>query len=273
MHALLVPTKETFEGSAHLTAEHAALGFIAVRVLHQCSVRGPMACSDFSEPLTTLLGPLYPTPAPVFVICVTFGGMGVWLWWCLTALGSAAPMPCGSPTLYCPSGGAAPLVAGLGFYTDGGTPTQRSVRMQCAPGQYCPGDGMSYDCPPGTYGSTPGLNHFSCSGPCGDGVQCDAHTTSPSGLPCQAGQYCVQGLSMACPPGTFSATVGATNSSACIQCTAGRFSNATGATSNATCESCSAYEGSDPGATTCWPGIMGVCSIPYCVCLSCRLAM
>lgn len=54
--------------------------------------------------------------------------------------GTAAPVPCGNDTVYCPPGSKEPLLAGPGLFTDG-APGGRSTVELCGPGTYCPGDG------------------------------------------------------------------------------------------------------------------------------------
>jgi hypothetical protein len=61
---------------------------------------------------------------------------------------SAAPAPCGNDSVYCPSGSSVPLPVGPGYYSTGFVGA-RSSRAQCPAGQFCPGDGLAYDCPAG----------------------------------------------------------------------------------------------------------------------------
>lgn len=61
---------------------------------------------------------------------------------------SAVPTNCGNDSVYCPSGSSAPLPVGPGYYSTG-VAGARSARVQCSAGQYCPGDGLAYDCPAG----------------------------------------------------------------------------------------------------------------------------
>ena len=44
---------------------------------------------------------------------------------------------------------------------------------------------------------------------------------------------------------------------ACLLCPAGTYNPTTGATSIDACLGCPEYEGSDPGADVCWPGVRG----------------
>lgn len=56
--------------------------------------------------------------------------------------------------------------------TLGGTPLTRSRAEPCPPGFFCPGDGISHDCPAGRYGSDSGLSDSDCSGPCTAAFYC-----------------------------------------------------------------------------------------------------
>jgi hypothetical protein len=60
------------------------------------------------------------------------------------------PLGCGgcAPCRYCPAGSALPIAAGLGYMTVG-VAGGRTARTLCPQGQYCPGDGLAYDCPAG----------------------------------------------------------------------------------------------------------------------------
>ncbi len=174
--------------------------------------------------------------------------------------GSAAATPCGDDTMYCPSGSTAPMTAEPGYYTEGAV-GNRVARVQCDPGLFCPGDGHAHPCPAGRYGDTPGLTNASCSGVCAGGVLCAAQTASAAGQVCPSGHYCVAGLAYACPSGTYNPTPGAVNVSQCLLCPAGTFNAGTGSSLEAECLPCPAKEGSTPGATACWPGVLG--ASPY----------
>jgi hypothetical protein len=170
--------------------------------------------------------------------------------------GSGAATPCGNDTVYCPAGSVAPVTAGQGYFTEG-TVGSRVGRVLCDPGYFCPGDGRAYACPAGRYGDTPGLTNATCSGVCADGLLCALHTASAAGQACPTGQYCAAGLAHACPSGTYNPTPGAVNASQCLLCPAGTFNAGTGSSSEAECLPCPEHEGSLPGATACWPGVMG----------------
>jgi hypothetical protein len=167
-----------------------------------------------------------------------------------------SPSLCGPSDVYCPMGIGQPLVVGEGYYSVGIVGMRSDVAL-CAAGSYCPGDGLSYLCPVGTFGDMDGQTNSSCSGDCQDGVVCDAGSTSPLGRPCPVGQYCVSGVAYPCPSGTYNNRVGASNSSECTACPPGRFNNRTGAWDAAMCLLCPTLEGSDAGASACWPGLLG----------------
>jgi hypothetical protein len=170
--------------------------------------------------------------------------------------GSAAPLPCGSASVYCVAGSAAPAVAGEGYYTVG-SPGARVDRVLCEPGFFCPGDGLRLPCPASRYGSTSGLTHSNCSGGCDDGGLCLEGATSPAGEPCPLGSYCHQGTAFLCPAGTYNPNRGAADVSQCLACPSNTYNADSGSVSLAQCGRCPAFEGSDVGAVTCWPGIMG----------------
>ncbi len=175
-------------------------------------------------------------------------------WYC--PVGSAHATPCGGDTVYCPAGCAAPVPAGPGHRTQGPA-GNRVSRSPCAPGLYCPGDGLAHPCPPGRYGDAPGLTNATCSAVCGDGVLCPAQTASPAGQACPAGQYCLAGVGYPCPAGTYNPTTGASHVRQCVLCPAGTYRADAGSTSEAECLPCPPQEGSNPGASECWPGVLG----------------
>jgi hypothetical protein len=160
-----------------------------------------------------------------------------------------------------PTVNAAP--AGPGFYVSG-FPGSRSARAECDLGTYCDGSGVAQACPAGRYGSTAGLTNSSCSGLCADGVLCLRQTSSASGQPCPVGQFCLTGIALACPAGTYNPSTGATNASWCVPCPAGTFNAQNGSSSLAECVACPDREGSNPGAIACWPGILGKGSLKSC---------
>jgi hypothetical protein len=171
-------------------------------------------------------------------------------------VGTASPLACGNDTVYCPAAAPLPLRVEPGYYTQG-TPGARFAASLCSRGHYCPGDGRPYSCPAGRYGDMPGLSGAGCSGACADGVYCPAQTTLATGLPCPTGQYCLQGLPHACPSGTYNPVTGAESVAQCRPCPAGTFNAGNGSTLLEECWPCPANEGSGPGASACWPGIMG----------------
>jgi hypothetical protein len=172
---------------------------------------------------------------------------------------AAAPVACGSDSVYCPAGVSAPLPIAPGNLSVG-APGARSGSAPCPAGLYCPGDGRGYSCPAGRYGAVQGLSTSACSGACADGVLCANQTTSAAGVPCPQGQYCVAGLAFPCPPGTYNpSTGGGSVGAACEVCPAGRYNPSNGSTSALECAPCDVREWSAAGSSACWPGILGVC--------------
>jgi hypothetical protein len=148
------------------------------------------------------------------------------------------------------------MPVGLGYFASG-IEGSRSARTQCEPGSYCDGSGIARPCPAGRYGNISGLTNDSCSGGCADGELCLQQTSSAGGQSCPTGSYCLAGMALPCPSGTYNAVSGATNASWCLPCPAGTFNVQTGSSSEAECMACPDHEGSDRGATACWPGILG----------------
>ncbi len=173
-------------------------------------------------------------------------------------VGTASPMKCGGDEFYCPPGAVEPVMAGVGNYTLG-LLGARTAAATCPPGYFCQGNGQASPCPPGRYGATSGLVNDSCSGGCDDGVLCLGGATAASGQACPVGHFCTAGLAHPCPRGTFNPSAGAAYVDDCVSCPAGTYNANTGAWSDASCTACPQYEGSDMGASACWPGIMGAC--------------
>lgn len=118
----------------------------------------------------------------------------------------------------------------------------------CPVGFFCPqGSAQPQACPAGTFGAARGLNSSaSCAtcppasycvdgnvtAPCAAGFVCGSGSTTPTpggskgtspNYICPRGFYCPEGSSAesACPPGTFSAALGATSAAACGPCPPG----------------------------------------------------
>ena len=102
-----------------------------------------------------------------------------------------------------------------------------------------------------------GLSSTTCSGACGDGVVCNEGSVSESGSPCPAGAYCVAGVEVLCPVGRYGSHPGASDASSCVACPADTYNSDTGKSSLSWCYQCAEFEGSTPGSSRCWPGIMG----------------
>eukprot|EP00752_Nemacystus_decipiens_P010517 g9365.t1 len=146
-------------------------------------------------------------------------------WYCPEGSVSANQIPCGAVHLYCPVGSAAPIFVAAGYYTTASAlsafsntthasssgaaavPAEympdddrgalfRSGVAVCPAGWYCTGDGAGSECPPGTYGSEPGLSDPACSGVCAAGFYCGAGATTPTESVCGgSGLYCPVGSS------------------------------------------------------------------------------
>jgi hypothetical protein len=108
------------------------------------------------------------------------------------------------------------------------------------------------------YGATSGLSQATCSGRCSDGVLCEPQSTSPTGVPCPPGYVCQQGIAFPCPSGTYNPVPGGVNATtSCVPCPANTFGARNGSSSLASCQPCAPFEGSDGGASSCWPGVLG----------------
>jgi hypothetical protein len=171
-------------------------------------------------------------------------------------IGTASPLMCGGDDVFCPAGASEPVRAPAGQFTEG-PPGARTVATVCSIGYYCPGDGLAFQCPAGRYGNASGLLNDSCSGVCGDGTLCRAGTATAYGQPCPVGHYCLRGLALPCPSGTYGPVEGAAGIGQCEPCRAGAYNPRNGSSSDLDCLPCPEFEGSDAGAAACWPGIMG----------------
>ena len=78
------------------------------------------------------------------------------------------PSLCGLDQFYCPEGSNSPSRIDPGFYATGAI-SIRSDQSVCEIGNYCPGNGSMYACPPGRYGGEQGLSSSMCSSSCNDG--------------------------------------------------------------------------------------------------------
>ncbi|CAN0423186.1 unnamed protein product, partial [Hapterophycus canaliculatus] len=89
----------------------------------------------------------------------------------------------GKASVFCPEGAPAPQAVSEGFYTVQGAGgvlsslrfrardavISASPQVKCEPGHYCV-DGVRFPCPPGYFGSSPGLTGPACSGSCAAGI-------------------------------------------------------------------------------------------------------
>ena len=107
---------------------------------------------------------------------------------------------CGDPSVYCPAGSAAPVLASLGYFTyhadlgqSPGSETIRTSQAICQPPFYCE-NGFSIPCAAGTYGNTTGLSSSQCSGLCLPGFFCPEGSISPTERACgNATFFCPMG--------------------------------------------------------------------------------
>jgi hypothetical protein len=95
--------------------------------------------------------------------------------------GSTSPTPreCGGDGLICRTGSPEPAMTQKGYYSVGVTNNTRFYQRPCEPGHFCV-DGVKYQCPAGTYGSTSGLSTPACSGECAPGYYCPSYPGPPS---------------------------------------------------------------------------------------------
>jgi hypothetical protein len=113
---------------------------------------------------------------------------------CVAGSTTPAPVPCGSPAVYCVQGvwEAAPVPSG--FYSWGGL-DNGTTRVGISPcpapssnggvGVYCPtGSGSMVPCDAGYYGNASQLSVSTCSGPCAAGYFCPLGSSSPTMSAC-----------------------------------------------------------------------------------------
>ena len=124
----------------------------------------------------------------------------------------STPLPCGSPSNYCPLNSTQPYPVKNGYYShsdggvidDGSTITNPNTHTHqtIAPKGYYTIRGELFKCPPGTFGNETGLemkkkdensSSIMCSGKCHGGYYCPAGSTSPKQVPCGRYQYCPKG--------------------------------------------------------------------------------
>ena len=124
--------------------------------------------------------------------------------------GSVSPRqsPCGSPSVFCPTGSGAPTRVEKGFYSvpESMSTHHRIGQRRCEPGWFCTG-GTRHPCPAGRYGSAHGLATEGCSGACAAGYFCPEGSKTPTAQPCGGSEvYCPIGSSapLPVPTGTFS---------------------------------------------------------------------
>jgi hypothetical protein len=110
---------------------------------------------------------------------------------------------CGNASVVCPAGSAAPAPVQPGFYSVGGaTAATRNAQVACPVGTYCQA-GELIDCPVGRWGNNVTGSSTICPNVCSDGFSCPARSISPSTCG-SVDRYCVGGLQLAVPPGSYS---------------------------------------------------------------------
>lgn len=146
------------------------------------------------------------------------------------------------------------------FFNESYKSSTRTDQVKCEPGYYCPPDGIKRPCPAGQYGSTGGLTHPTCSGPCQEGYYCPEASISWQQLPCgnssvfcpigsafpqqatvgyytvggdrvtmsterrcEPGFYCVAGVRIQCPAGTWGGVFGLIRSNCSGLCAPGYY--------------------------------------------------
>ena len=166
---------------------------------------------------------------------------------------------CNSSAMYCADGSPAPLQVPVGFYSYPTGGAKATNAYPGSVGSYCAG-GVEYPCPAGTYGRRVSEPSPTCTGPCAAGywcvsgsttayaaacgnytVYCPVGSASPravssgyfsTGGPesgtaraaqeqCGPGTYCVQGVQLECPFGTFGAGWGLVTPPCSGRCSAG----------------------------------------------------
>lgn len=115
-------------------------------------------------------------------------------YYCPTGSSSGTQFQCGSPSLFCPPGSAAPSAVQIGFYCDYGeidyarrqfsdpSRKQCSVELPCEPGYYC-SKGLKIACPPGTFSWRYGLKAEAECMLCGAGYYCPSTLQPQPGAP------------------------------------------------------------------------------------------
>ncbi len=103
------------------------------------------------------------------------------------------PIPCGSPSKYCPPNSTNPTAVNNGYYSIGGFgPNTRTNQVIAQKGHYA-FKGELFQCPPGTFGDVSGLHSEDCSGLCHGGYYCPAGSISGDEIGCGRYQYCPEG--------------------------------------------------------------------------------
>jgi hypothetical protein len=178
-------------------------------------------------------------------------------YYCPAGSSSATAVRCGGNTVYCPPGAPAPVNVSVGHFSVG-TAGMRSDQQQCGPGTYCL-DGVATPCPVATFSDTSGA--VACTGVCFAGYTCAAGSSSGNATECIPGAYCPSGdpeAPILCPTGRYRSLTRGASMSDCSLCPAGTYSNSTGEVAVEGCLPCAPREGSGPGSSVCWPGVVNV---------------
>ena len=117
-------------------------------------------------------------------------------YFCPAGSTKAMQVPCGSSSVFCPTGTGEPLPVYPGYYAVGGSSdTTRSAERKCEPGSYCVA-GVRSLCAAGRWGGGFGAINSSCSGPCAAGYYCPTGSSGPTEMECgDPSRYCLPGAS------------------------------------------------------------------------------
>lgn len=116
------------------------------------------------------------------------------------------PITVGPAAVFCPEGTGWPVPVSPGSFTQGTATTDpdrnrnatRTAESLCPAGSFCVA-GIQMPCPPGRFGSTQGLQHWTCTGTCPAGFACPLGAAAPR--PCSPGTYATGGnhVCLPCP--------------------------------------------------------------------------
>ncbi|KAL3801129.1 hypothetical protein HJC23_002422 [Cyclotella cryptica] len=132
-------------------------------------------------------------------------------YYCPRGSTSSHQTPCGNVTVVCAEGSAEPQLVLSGYYSASsgdniteelryaGPNSTQDISLRCEVGFYCK-NGVKYQCPGGTHGSTEGASDVSNCRPCAPGFYCPSYpgppTTNATAIACgQSYHYCPPGSS------------------------------------------------------------------------------